>query len=323
MRSFNSERYIGEAIESVLGQVFRDFELVIVDDSSSDGTAAILETYSRRDGRVRVIRNETNQGAVRTMNIALRHARGEFVAINDADDISLPHRLQIQADFLRTNPQVALVGGAKYIIDEEGEVIQLVNWGRMGPEQTRQHLAEGKRLAHSSVMFRRKCIESIGLYDEFFRYAHDRDMLIRMAAAYGVVYYGEPIIKWRWLNTGITGRQNKAQAAFSQLARARGRAKETGTSLDLQQEYNRLMGGEAAVDGTNDEKRAYDADYYYTVGVLLLDRGKARKARQRFLRSLKCSRSIKRSLEALVFYVISFFPKGANSWLVRAARKSF
>ena len=112
-RAFNCERYIGQAIESVLAQTFQDFEIVVVDDASTDGTEAILQAYAQRDERIRVVRNETNQGPVRTMNIGLQHAQGEFVAVHDGDDVSLPHRLETQVNFLRANPQIALIGGER------------------------------------------------------------------------------------------------------------------------------------------------------------------------------------------------------------------
>jgi glycosyltransferase involved in cell wall biosynthesis len=95
-RAFNCEKYIGEAIESILAQTFQDFEIVIVDDTSIDETNAIIQTYARREGRIRVFRNQTNQGPVQTMNIGLQLAQGKFVAVHDADDVSLPHRLETQ-----------------------------------------------------------------------------------------------------------------------------------------------------------------------------------------------------------------------------------
>lgn len=323
MRAFNCERYVGQAIESVLVQTFQDFEIVIVDDTSTDGTEAILQTYTQRDERIRVFRNETNQGPVRTMNIGLRHARGEFVAVHDADDLSLPHRLETQVKFLRANPHIALVGGGAYVIDEEGEEVKVINWGHKEPEVIRQHLEEGYHtFIHTSVMFRRECIEAIGFYDEFFSASHDYDMLIRMAGAFDIVYYEEPLVKWRWLNSGISGSKRRAQAVFGQLARTRSKAKKEGLSLDLQQEYNRLMAGEAIMIGRYRNRPLSDAAYYYSVGLLLLGKGKSQKARKRLSQTWKRGGAISICLRALVWYVLSFFPNVINSKLVQAVRKA-
>lgn len=322
MRAFNCEKYIGQAIEGILAQTFRDFELVIVDDASTDGTEAILQAYAQRDERIKVFRIKTNQGPVRTMNTGLRHARGEFVAVHDADDISLPHRLETQVNFLRANPQVALIGGGAYFIDEEGEEVKVLNLGRKGPKEARQLLEKGHSLMHTSVMFRQECIEAIGFYDEFFSYSHDYDMLIRMANTFDIVYYEEPLVKWRWLNSGITGSKTRAQAAFAELARVRSKAQKKGLSLDLQKEYNRLM-ARGDISGINSNRLLSDSDYYYIMGLLLFDLGKPQKARKRFLRALKCRDSINGFLRALFFYVLSFVPNSINFKPVWALRKVF
>ena len=312
-RAFNCEKYVGQAIESILVQTLQDFEVVVVNDASMDGTEAILRAYAQRDRRIRVFRNETHQGAVKTMNIVLRHARGEFIAVHDADDVSLPHRLETQVNFLRANPQIALVGGGAYIIDGEGEVIQVVTHKCAGPEEVRQYLEEGNCFRHTSVMYRRKCIEAIGLYDEFFTSSHDYDMVIRMADMFDVFCHEEPLVQFRRLNSGITGRQKRTQVAFAELARRRRKAKKEGVSLDLQKEYNRLVARKAIWRGLKRNRPLSDARYYYNVGLLLLERGEPQKARRRFRQALKCRTDIHACLGVLVFYMLSFWPKSINS----------
>jgi glycosyltransferase involved in cell wall biosynthesis len=318
MRAFNCERYIGQAIESILAQTFQDFEIVVVDDASTDGAEAILHAYAQQDERIRVFRNETNQGSVRTMNVGLRHARGEFVAFHDGDDVSLPHRLETQVNFLAANPKIALVGGGAYWIDEEGEELKLVTRERKGPEEVKQALERGNIFRQTSVMCRRKCLEAIGLYDEFFLYANDYDMLFRMADQFDIVYYEEPLVKWRWLNSSISGAKKRTQAVFSELARIRSKAQEEGVSLDLQGEYQRLM----AREDITRRRPISDAYYYYCIGMFLLEKGKPQKARKRFLRALKPRGDINAFLRALVFYVLSFFPNSIHAKPARALRKA-
>lgn len=322
VRAFNCEEYIGQAIEGMLAQTFQDFEIVVVDDASMDGTGAILQAYARRDERIRVFRNEIHLGPVKTMNACLRHARGELIAVHDADDVSLPHRLETQANFLRANPQIALVGGGAYITDEKGEVINVVTEERREGEQVRQRLEEGNSFQHTSMMYRRECIEAIGLYDEFFLYSHDYDMVIRMADAFDIVYDGEPLVRFRRLNSGISGRKKQAQFAFAELARVRRGAKKRGVSIDLQQEYDRLVSKGAVTRGRERNRPLSDAHYYYDVGLLLLERGKPRKARRRFIEALKHRGWSNVFLRVLVFYLLSFWPGGINSKPVRTLRKA-
>lgn len=318
IRAFNCDRCIDQALQSLLAQTFQEFEAVVVDDASTDGTGAKLQAYAQKDRRIKVVRNETHQGPVKTINVGLRCARGELIAIQDADDISLPHRLETQIDFLRANPQIALVGGGAYVIDEEGEELKVINTGHKEPGEARQHLQNGYSLIHSSVMFRRACIEAIGLYDEFFESSHDYDMLIRMADAFEIIYYEEPLVKWRWLNSGITGSKKQAQAAYAELARMRSKARREGTSLDLQQQYERLMAEGAIMSGRRRNRPVSDAAYYYGVGLLLLRQGKSHKARKRLRQALKHNGDINIVLRGLVLYTLSFFPYFINSKLVQA-----
>ena len=104
MPVYNGEKYLAEAIESILTQTFADFEFVIVDDGSQDGSAAIIRDYAKRDERIRVIRHERNQGVTTARNSGIAASRGEFIAAMDHDDISLPQRLEKQVDFLQSHP---------------------------------------------------------------------------------------------------------------------------------------------------------------------------------------------------------------------------
>ena len=116
----NGERYLYEALESVLNQTFEDFEFIIVDDASADNTPAILKEYAAQDGRIRLMRNAHNLGLTRSLNKALRLAKGEYIARQDADDISLPQRLEKQVEFLNSNSRTAVVGSWTEVIDEYG-----------------------------------------------------------------------------------------------------------------------------------------------------------------------------------------------------------
>ena len=119
---YNSERYLPKAIEGILKQTFPDFELVAADDGSTDHSIDILQNYARQDTRISLLAGG-HAGLVATRNRALAASRGEFIAIADSDDISLPARLETQVGFLRRHPQFVAVGCSRKLIDSDGAPI--------------------------------------------------------------------------------------------------------------------------------------------------------------------------------------------------------
>src|SRR6266705_845891 len=125
MAVYNAENYLRQAIESILSQSFEEFELLINDDGSTDHSAEIIQSF--RDSRIRAIQNPINQGEERVRNQCLQIARGEYIAVLDADDIAHQDRLQIQTDFLDRHRDISLVGSPLEIIDESGRVVGIQN----------------------------------------------------------------------------------------------------------------------------------------------------------------------------------------------------
>jgi glycosyltransferase involved in cell wall biosynthesis len=123
MPVFNAKLYLSEAVESILSQTFADFELITIDDCSTDGSLEILKSFAEKDKRVLVLDNERNLGVTPTLNRGLATANGELIARMDADDISLPERLEKQAAFLKAHPEVGLVSGDALAIDAQGSTI--------------------------------------------------------------------------------------------------------------------------------------------------------------------------------------------------------
>src|SRR5690349_12551287 len=115
MSVYNDARFLPHAVESILAQSFEDFEFLVIDDGSTDASGAYL--CGLTDGRVRLIRNPSNLGLTRSLNVGLGAARGTFVARMDADDVALPQRLARQVQFLRTHPKVGIVGCSRTLID--------------------------------------------------------------------------------------------------------------------------------------------------------------------------------------------------------------
>lgn len=196
MPTYNGERFLRPAIESILNQTFRDFELILIDDGSTDSTPRILAEY--HDARLLVLTNEHNLGIAGATNRGLAAARGRYVALQDHDDISLPHRFQTQVDFLESHPDIALVGSAAKLIDENGAAYG----DYVEPEDDVELKWEALfrcPINHTSVMVRRRVLLDVGGYstDTMLRVASDYDLLSRIVMRYRVANLSQPLVKWR------------------------------------------------------------------------------------------------------------------------------
>jgi glycosyltransferase involved in cell wall biosynthesis len=174
---YNGANFLSEAVDSVLRQTLPDFEFVIVDDASTDDTASFLASIA--DRRVRIIRNPVNLGLTCSLNLALREARGRYVARLDHDDVALPNRLEKQKVFLDDNPDVCLVGSWAEYIDAFGKSKGV--WKTpTSPESVARDMLRGNCFIHPSAMFRRDAVENVGGYNETLRYSQDYDLWLRM-----------------------------------------------------------------------------------------------------------------------------------------------
>jgi glycosyltransferase involved in cell wall biosynthesis len=177
----NLRRYISSAIDSILAQTLGDFELLVVDDGSTDGTSEILAQYAKKDPRVRVLRGSAD-GIAKAMNMAVFEARGELMARMDGDDLCLPTRFEKQVRFLGENPQHVLIGSRCTMIDPEGRPICDKPGMPETHEQIDSLLLEMKwPLVHPAVMVRAGAIAKIGGYNECYRTVEDHDLFLRLA----------------------------------------------------------------------------------------------------------------------------------------------
>ena len=177
---YNGEAHVREALESILEQTFTNLEFVIVDDGSTDSTLKILTEYAERDSRIVLIRNEENLGLERSLNKGLAACQGEYFARQDADDVSLPNRLQLQTHFLDTHPEVGALGTAVELIDEQGASLR-ENYLPVDHESIQARLMLTNSLHHSTLIARRSLMKELGGYDISCRYAEDYDLWWRMS----------------------------------------------------------------------------------------------------------------------------------------------
>jgi len=181
MAAYNAEAFLAESVESILGQTFEDFEFIVIDDHSTDGTARMLSEYAGRENRLAVHRNDENMGLTRSLNRGLDLAGGRFVARHDADDVAVPERLALQAAYLTAHPEAAVVGGSVRLIDGQGHGEE-VFVEPTDPLVIRWRLLFSNPVAHTTAFWRRETVERLaGRYDESFTCSQDYDLWSRLA----------------------------------------------------------------------------------------------------------------------------------------------
>lgn len=158
----NDRKFLQQSLDSLVSQTFLSFECVIVDDASTDGSAALLRRYAMQDTRFKIITNSENQGLGTSLNIGLNQAKGDYVARMDADDIALPQRFEKQVEFLEANPDITVLGCAATIIDDLGATI-----GKREYHQSHRDIVShlwASPMLHPTVMMRRSALLDVGGY---------------------------------------------------------------------------------------------------------------------------------------------------------------
>lgn len=214
---WNGELYLGKAIESILAQDFRDFELIIVDDGSTDRSMRIASSFAC-DQRVRIL-SQANAGVVAARNAGLSAARSEYVAFLDADDIAKPTRLSKQLAYLHAHPDVAVVGShITYFEDKRGEF--RTQKFAVGASNVASALETGNSMAQPAVMLRKSLVIAVGGYREAFRYgAEDYDLWLRLVEKHELNNLPEVLTLYRVHQESLTHRRRHDQA-FGAMAAA-------------------------------------------------------------------------------------------------------
>lgn len=197
--AYNAGRHVAEAVRSVLEQTHGDFELLIVDDGSVDGTADIIRQICGRDRRLRLVVQE-NQGMGAALNAMMVRTDARWIARMDADDVMEPQRLERQLAWARAHPEWDVIGSFVTLIDDEGRTVGRSRSDLVAPETARQRIAAGKvvGLHHPSVLFRRRAVLDAGGYRPEFWPADDLDLWTRMVErGYGVAVMPEFLLRYR------------------------------------------------------------------------------------------------------------------------------
>lgn len=203
MPVYNAERYVAQAVESILNQSFADFEFLIIDDGSTDRSLQILQQYASQDSRIQLI-SRPNTGYVKALNELLNIAAGELIARMDADDIALSDRFALQVKFLRENPEVVCVGGAQDWIDEAGRFLLHHPEVEQDTEIQQLALVGHTPINHPSTMLRRNAMLQIGGYDETMCPAEDLDVWLKLGELGKLANLRETVLKYRQHDQSIS-----------------------------------------------------------------------------------------------------------------------
>lgn len=219
MPVYNAERYLAEAIESVLSQSFGDFEFLILDDGSSDQSLSVIEKHAARDPRIRVVARE-NRGLTETLNELAGMARGRYLARFDSDDICLPGRFERQVAYLDAHPDCVVVGGWAIMIDEAGRPIVPLMPPMEHEEIDAGNLNGNVSLIHPAVMIRSAALSRAGLYDTGYPHAQDNELWLRMAEIGHLANLPQVLLQYRMHGQSVSTRYHGAQQESSQRASA-------------------------------------------------------------------------------------------------------
>lgn len=209
MAVYNGDAFLAEAVDSILSQTYRDFEFIIIDDGSSDSTPAMLKKYAEKDKRIKVFKQK-NQGLVASLNRGILAAQGEYIARQDADDASMPGRLEKQLDFMRRDRDIVALGSSIEVMDDEGKKLHR-HAVLLNDNELKQELLLRSPFAHGSVIFRREEAVKAGLYQQDSWPAEDYDFWLRLSRLGKFANLDEYLYIYREHAAGISQRNRELQ----------------------------------------------------------------------------------------------------------------
>ncbi len=223
MAVYNGEKYLADAISSILKQTFTDIEFLIINDGSTDKSSSIINSFN--DGRINLVNNEKNLGLISSLNIGIRLAKGEYIARMDCDDISVPERLDKQVKFLDTNPNVSVVAARVRLMNADGE--ETGNWDSdiyaNSSNEIYDTLPKENCIAHPSVVMRKSLAEKY-LYRSGQKNVEDWDLWLRMSAdGLRIEKINEVLLKYRIHFDSVTMNKNTPESSQKKVNKCKQR----------------------------------------------------------------------------------------------------
>jgi glycosyltransferase involved in cell wall biosynthesis len=283
MGAYNEEEHIARTLQSLLGQTICDFEIIVVDDGSTDNTTKVINDFD--DERIRLITTDQNEGLPGALNHGIDAAQGEYIARADADERSLPNRLQRQSYVLGERQNAQAVGCWYRDIGRNGEPIVDVEVPSDRSFSVTGLLENGPGVAHGSMMIRNEALSAVDGYREVFQLAQDYDLWLRMAEVFdtGWLHIVPNILYERKIDVSQLEKRHK-QRIYSEAARECARARRQGHSGD--EILGSLPERAASADGPDFTRKELEGMYHYLAGTKLLEQNETDAARRRLLKAL-------------------------------------
>ena len=208
MPAYNSEKYIGEAIESILNQTFTDFELIVLNDSPDNKELeSIVKKYANKDKRVKYVKNSKNIGIPKSRNKLLKLTKGEYIACMDSDDISLPERFEKQIEYMNAHPECGVLGTWFQLFGKDTTIVRHPKYIKI------LNLLHNQHVGNPTVMMRKSVIDKYDLkYDEDYNYCEDYELWSRMIFVTEIHNLPEILLKYRWHGTNVSIEHSKKQS---------------------------------------------------------------------------------------------------------------
>jgi len=290
MSVYNGEKYLKEAIDSILNQTFKDFEFIIVNDGSTDKSLEIIQSYN--DERIKII-DQKNTGLAKALNNGIKIAQGKYIARMDADDISMPNRLKIQYNFMEEHPGCAAVGSNAEVIDMDGNYVLTSNltldWNLI------KNNLPATPFFHSSTMYKKNSFKEVGGYPEIYR-IEDVVFFNKLAKIGELLNIPDVLIKYRLVPTAITTKSSKTDSKIIEKITL------DAVNNKINSEQINILKSLTLNKSSEDKLAIY---HYHLAKKYLWNNYQPKLARKNLIKSIK----IRFNILSVFFYLLSFFPK--------------
>jgi glycosyltransferase involved in cell wall biosynthesis len=217
MSVYNTKLYLRESIESILNQSYQDFEFIIIDDGSVDGSRNIIQQYANNDNRIVFIKNKTNIGLAKSLNKGIKIAKGRYIARQDADDISSTIRLETQLNYALAHKYIDVIGSNCFVIDIAGNVVCEIDTYSEIKDHQKRLLNKSAIFPHGSAFIKRNKLIEVGLYDPRFYYSQDGELWLRLISRSAKFYTMDNPLYYYRVMPSQNNKKDNAQRLYNQV----------------------------------------------------------------------------------------------------------
>ncbi|HOK35557.1 MAG TPA: glycosyltransferase family 2 protein [Candidatus Pacearchaeota archaeon] len=288
--TYNRKDLLPRALQSVLNQTYKDFELIIVDDGSTDNTKEIVEEFQKKDPRIFYLRNEKNNGQAAARNLGIKSAKGEYIAFQDSDDEWLPEKLEKQKKVFERGPEDLGVVYTWFLIqdDEEKKILEIRKNSYKG--DVFLAMLNTPFLGLSTLLIKKEVFQKVGLFDESLRACEDADFFIRAAKEYKFDFVGEPLVIYNIHKKGQTKDDERAKGFVRVFEKYQ----------SIYKSHPKIL-----------------SNQFNHIGSQFFRTGDKKTAREYFIKSIK---AYPKNISSYFYFLISFFGEGFYEKIARLKR---